>query len=166
MCQHRKKARPMSIERTEFFDIMASFASGVTVVTSAYEGRLIGITVSSFTSLSAEPKLILVCIDKGVSSHDALAASGMFAVNLLSESQAILSSSFASRSEDKFVDVEYMLNEDGLPLLTNTLGHVVCRIVNLLPGGDHTIFIGEVMDGERHDGRPLLYFRRQYHQLG
>lgn len=156
----------MSIERTTFFDIMASFASGVTVVTSAYEGRLIGITVSSFTSLSAEPQLILVCIDKGVSSHDALAASGMFVVNMLSESQAIVSSNFASRNEDKFVGMDYVLNQDGLPLLTNTLGYVTCRIVNLLPGGDHTIFVGEVLDGERYEGRPLLYFQRQYHQLG
>jgi len=155
----------MSIERAHFFDLMASFASGVTVVTTAHAGTLNGLTVSSFTSLSVDPMLVLICIDKTVQSHNAISAAGTFAVNILAEDQADLSMRFASRREDKFEELDYHLGATGLPLLEGTLASVECRVVGELPGGDHTIFVGEVLEGQMGTGQPLLYFQRNYHRL-
>ena len=155
----------MPLERPEFFAIMASFASGVTVVTTTYEGRPSGLTVSAFASLSADPMLILVSIDKRVSTHDILHASGTFAVNILAEHQADLSTRFAAKVEDKFAGLSYRLGAHGQPLLEDTLAFVECRTISHLPGGDHTIFVGEVLDGGTREGRPLLYYRRGYHTL-
>lgn len=144
---------------------MSHFASGVTVVTTADAGYLAGITVSSFASLSLEPTLVLICIDKRASSHAAIASSGMFAVNILAEDQAHLSQRFAAPNVEKFVPGSFTLSERGLPLLTGTLAAIECRVVNVLPGGDHTIFIGEVVAAQVGQGRPLLYYRSQYRQL-
>lgn len=156
----------MPLERPEFFAIMASFASGVTVVTTTHNGRPSGLTVSAFASLSADPRLVLVSIDKRVITHDILAVSGSFAVNILAEHQSDLSTRFATKVEDKFAGLPYRLGAHGQPLLEDTLGYVECRTVSQLPGGDHTIFVGEVLDGGAREGRPLLYFRRNYHTLG
>jgi flavin reductase (DIM6/NTAB) family NADH-FMN oxidoreductase RutF len=155
----------MPLERPEFFAIMSSFASGVTVVTTAHAGRPVGLTVSAFASLSVEPMLVLISIDKRVSTHETLQASGLFAVNILAEHQADLSTRFAAKVEDKFAGLTYRLGAHGQPLLEDTLAFIECRTVALLPGGDHTIFVGEVLDGGTREGRPLLYFRRAYHSL-
>ena len=155
----------MSIERTQFFEIMSHFASGVTVVTTMYNGRPNGLTVSAFASLSASPTLVLVSIDSSGQSCDAIREAGMYAVNILAEDQDSLSTHFARRIEDKFVDVDYTLGEAGLPLLAGTVAFIECRVVAAIPGGDHTIFIGEVLHGATRGGRPLLYFDRQYHRL-
>jgi flavin reductase (DIM6/NTAB) family NADH-FMN oxidoreductase RutF len=109
---------------------------------------------------------VLVSIDRTVSSHAAISSAGMFAVNILSEDQADLSVRFASRIDDKFAGLGYHLSEYGLPLLKSTLGYVECRVVGELPGGDHTIFIGQALNGDVQPGQPLLYFRRAYHRLG
>lgn len=155
----------MSIDQLQFRQVMSHFASGVTVVTTADAGYLAGITVSSFASLSLEPTLVLICIDKRASSHAAIASSGMFAVNILAEDQAHLSQRFAAPNVEKFVPGSFTLSERGLPLLTGTLAAIECRVVNVLPGGDHTIFIGEVVAAQVGQGRPLLYYRSQYRQL-
>ena len=144
---------------------MASFASGVTVVTTTYNGRPSGLTVSAFASLSADPMLVLISIDRRVINHDILQVSGGFAVNILAEHQADVSTHFATKMEDKFAGLTYRLGAHGLPLLEDTLGFVECRIVAQFPGGDHTVFVGEVLDGGAREGRPLLYFRRNYHSL-
>jgi flavin reductase (DIM6/NTAB) family NADH-FMN oxidoreductase RutF len=156
----------MPLERPEFFAIMASFASGVTVVTTTHNGRPSGLTVSAFASLSADPMLVLISIDRRVINHDILQVSGGFAVNILTEHQVDMSTRFASKVDDKFAGLSYRLGVHGQPLLEDTLGFVECRTVGHFPGGDHTIFVGEVLDGGAREGRPLLYFRRNYHTLG
>lgn len=154
------------IDETLFRQVMSRFASGVTVVTTAYEARLAGLTVSSFASLSLNPTLVLVCIDKRASSHDVIAAAGRFAVNILSEGQEYLSRRFASNEPMKFTEGAYYLSERGLPLLKGVLAHIECDLYNALPGGDHTIYVGEVMAARCYDMRPLLYYRSGYHTLG
>jgi flavin reductase (DIM6/NTAB) family NADH-FMN oxidoreductase RutF len=153
------------IEETLFRQVMGRFATGVTVVTTAHEGRLAGLTVSSFTSLSLRPTLVLVCIDRRAGSHDAIAAAGRFAVNVLAEGQEYLSRRFASDEADKFTPGTFELSPDGLPLIVGALAQLECTLHSALPGGDHTIYVGELFSARCVDGRPLLYYRSGYHTL-
>ncbi|HMQ31963.1 MAG TPA: flavin reductase family protein [Chloroflexaceae bacterium] len=154
------------IDEALFRQVMGHFASGVTVVTTAHGGRLGGITVSSFASLSLQPMLVLVCIDHGAGSRGAIAEAGQFAVNILADTQEYLSRRFASAEAEKFIPGTYELSPRGLPLLNGALAHIECRLHSALPGGDHTIFVGEVVAAKCNDGCPLLYYRSGYHRLG
>lgn len=155
----------MTIDHHTFRHAMGQFASGVTVVTTHDNQTLIGITVSSFASLSLEPALVLVCIDNRGRSHDALAQTSTFAVNILAEDQERIARVFASRTEDKFATVNYWLSPNQLPLLDGVVATVECRTINALPGGDHTIFIGEVIDIQTYDRRPLVYHATTFGQF-
>lgn len=155
----------MPIDEHRFRQSMGYFASGVTVVTAEHDGRLYGMTVSSFASLSLKPPLVLVCVDKTVTTHDAISASGRFVVNILEERQEHLSRRFATRDNDKFVGVAWHTGMLGLPVLEGVLAVIECRLQDTLPGGDHTIFVGEVIDAQIFEGSPLLYYRRGYHEL-
>lgn len=154
------------IDESRFRQVMGHFASGVSVVTSAHEGKLVGLTVSSFTSLSLKPMLVLVCVNLQSSSHATLIAAGQYAVNILSEEQEYLSRRFASHESEKFIAGTYTLSPRGLPLLNGALAQIECRLHTAMPGGDHTIFIGEVVAASCSEGRPLLYYRSGYHHLG
>jgi flavin reductase (DIM6/NTAB) family NADH-FMN oxidoreductase RutF len=155
----------MPIDDARFRQAMGHFASGVTVVTTAAGNDLYGMTVSSFSSLSLNPPLILICIDKGVPTHDILKDAGNFVVNILEERQEHLSRRFATTSTDKFKGLAWHSGKLGLPVLDNTLAAIECSLRDALDGGDHTIFIGEVVDAEIREGAPLLYYRRGYHEL-
>ena len=155
----------MPIDDARFRQAMGHFASGVTVVTSASAGELYGMTVSSFASLSLNPPLVLICIDKSVPSHDMIRDSGRFVVNILAERQEHLSRRFATTANDKFKGVAWHSGQLGLPVLDNTLAAIECRLRDALDGGDHTIFVGEVVDAEVREGAPLLYYRRGYREL-
>jgi flavin reductase (DIM6/NTAB) family NADH-FMN oxidoreductase RutF len=157
----------VSIDQAEFRRVMGHFASGVTVVTACREGSCYGITVSSFCSLSLEPPLVLICIDRRNHSHELIPQVGVFAVNILAENGEWLSRHFASREPDKFAKVGYRMGDHGAPLINDALATIECRLVEQYPGGDHSIFVGEVLASSvQDDGRPLLYFRSGYHQLG
>jgi flavin reductase (DIM6/NTAB) family NADH-FMN oxidoreductase RutF len=156
----------MPIDEAQFKLAMSHFASGVTVVTTEHEGTLYGMTVASFASLSLHPPLVLVCIEKSVKSHDAIAAAQKFGVSVLAAGQADLSNRFASRSDDKFAGVELTRGEHGVPLLAGANCTLECRVQSTLPGGDHTIFVGEVLEARTgSDGAPLLYWRSAYRKL-
>ena len=155
----------MPIDDARFRQAMGYFASGVTVVTTASAGELYGMTVSSFASVSLHPPLILICIDKGVPSHDMIRDAGCFVVNILEERQEHLSRRFATTTNDKFKGVAWHSGQLGLPVLDNTLAAIECRLHQVHDGGDHTIFVGEVVDAEIREGAPLLYYRRGYHEL-
>lgn len=155
----------MTIDQRAFRHTMGQFASGVTVVTTHEHEQPVGITVSSFASLSLDPPLVLICIDNRGRSHDAIARAGVFAVNILAEDQEHLARVFASRAADKFGGVAYRLSAESLPLLDGVLATIECRVVNALPGGDHTIFVGEVTELESVGGRPLLYHSAQFGQF-
>lgn len=153
------------IDEALFRQVMGHFASGVTIVTTAHGGRLAGITVSSFASLSLQPMLVLVCIDRRAGSHGAIAEAGQFAVNILAEDQEYLSRRFASAETEKFTEGTYELSPRGIPLLNGALAHIECRVHSALPGGDHTIYVGEVVAAGCKDKCPLLYYRSGYHRL-
>jgi flavin reductase (DIM6/NTAB) family NADH-FMN oxidoreductase RutF len=155
----------MPVDDAQFKLAMSHFASGVTVVTTEHEGKRFGMTVASFASLSLHPPLVLVCIERAVKTHDAIAAAGRFAVNVLEQNQAELSNRFASRVDDKFAGVETRSGQLGVPLLANALMAIECRVRDQMPGGDHTIFVGEVESVETAEGTPLIYYRSGYHRL-
>lgn len=154
------------IDQSLFRQTMGHFASGVTIVTTAHADRLCGLTVSSFASLSLDPMLVLVCIDHSAASHDMIATAGQYAVNILSEGQEYLSRRFATHDTEKFLPETFEVSPHGLPLLHGVLAQIECAIRNTLPGGDHTIFVGEVIAAQVFDRRPLLYYRSGYHRLG
>jgi flavin reductase (DIM6/NTAB) family NADH-FMN oxidoreductase RutF len=166
MTQSLSRERHVSIDQAEFRRIMGHFASGVTVVTVCHAGFCHGITVSSFCSLSLEPPLVLICVDRRYTSHELIEKSKAFGINFLAADGEWLSRHFASREPDKFAKVAYHSGQDGVPLLNDALATIECRLVNQFPGGDHSIFVGEVVGvSAQQDGRPLLYFRSGYHQL-
>ena len=156
----------MPVSKDEFRSAMGRFASGVTVVTTkTKDDKPSGITVSAFSSVSLEPPLILVCIDKRASVHDILEEGHHFAVNVLAESQEVISRRFASKDPDRFAGIGYTEGIAGDPLLTDALACIECRVVHAYPGGDHTIVVGEVERTSVSDGKPLAYFRGGYVQL-
>lgn len=155
----------MPIDDAGFKLAMSHFVSGVTVVTTAVDGTLHGMTVASFASLSLHPPLVLICIEKGVKSHDAIAAAQKFGVSILGGDQAEISSRFASRRDDRFEGVAVRTGELGVPLIEGAICTLECRLHDTLPGGDHTIFVGEVVDARTHESSPLVYFRSGYREL-
>jgi len=107
----------------------------------------------------------VVCIERSVKTHDAIAAAGRYGVSILSSGQADISSRFASRRDDKFDGVELIEGALDVPLIAGALTAIECRLYDRLPGGDHTIFIGEVMNIHTTEGDPLLYFRSGYREM-
>ncbi len=153
----------MPVEKQEFRTALGHFASTVTVVTvRCADGRLAGITVTAFSSLSLEPPLVLICIDRRAFLHDHLKTAGVFAVNMLGERQEVISRRFASSDPDQFRGVGYTSGLEGVPLLDDVLATIECRVVDQHEDGDHTIFVGQVESTRVTDGKPLLYYRGGY----
>jgi len=156
----------MPIDSDEFRKAMSRFASSVTVVTTLSEaGEPKGLTVSSFCSLSLDPPLVLICIERNASLHQHLAPGSHFAVNILSEEQELISRRFASRNGDRFEGIGYKRGPSGTPLLEDVIAHVECVVQECHPAGDHTIFVGQVESAETTEGKPLTYFRGGYSKL-
>ncbi len=156
----------MPVEKAEFRQALGHFAAAVTVVTTAGEdGSPAGITVTAFSSLSLDPPLVLVCIDKRAKLHDTFQKDRAFAVNILAESQENVSRRFASSEPDQFREVGYAPGPAGAPLIQDAICAIECKVVDLLPGGDHTIVVGEVGSTRIQEGKPLVYFRSGYAAL-
>lgn len=155
----------MAVDEAHFKLALSHFASGVTIVTTEHEGHDYGLTVASFASLSLHPPLVLVCVGKHAKSHDAIAASQKFGVSILAAEQADISGRFASRSDDKFSGLDIRRGELGIPLIGGALTTLECRLHQQYIGGDHSIFIGEVVDVQTGEGIPLVYFRSAYREI-
>lgn len=155
----------MAIDATVFRSTLAQWASGVTVVTVNHGGEYHGMTVSSFSSVSLTPPLILVCIAKKAHTHDALLETGAFGVNILAGSQIEMGKRFAGmlpEITDRFDGLDYTLGETGSPLLPDVLAWMDCRIHQAIDAGDHTVVIGEIINAHASSGEPLLYANRQW----
>lgn len=159
----------MVIDRDQFKDVVSKFVSGVTVVTTADERGFHGVTVSSFCSLSLDPPLILVCIDKSIQSHDLITSAPRFAVNILSRGQTFLAEQFSGQTplaDPGFSRVPHHLSESGLPLIDRAVAWIECQAWGTYDGGDHTIFAGQVVSGDLGDeDDPLVYFDRAFTEL-
>ena len=159
-------SKKIGIGQDEFRAALGRFPSGVTVVTTRdAAGRFHGITVSAFSSVSLEPPLILVCIEKTTGSHYAFQESEFFVVNVLAEEQENLSNRFASQIPDKFETVDYRLGIGEIPVLKDALVTLECRLAYAHEGGDHTIFVGLVEKSEVKDENPLVYWHGNYRKL-
>ncbi len=146
--------------------VMGQFATGVTVVTTVDKsGKPFGLTANAFTSLSLEPPLALVCIEKTVHCYSCFDESNVFAASVLSEKQEEISRRFATSGIDKFSAVPWHPGKSGLPLLDGAIAHIECKIVKSYDGGDHTIYVGEVQEIQVEEGQPLIFFHSQYHRL-
>ncbi len=157
------------MDKTLFRQVVGSFTCGVTVITTGIEGAFHGMTASAFTSLSLDPCLVLVCIDRQALTLPALQESGHFNVNILSARQQHLSMTFSSKDTPetyRLDGVDFHLGEYGQPLLDSVIGYLECELREQYEGGDHIIAVGEVMTaGIGEPDPPLAYFRSNYREL-
>jgi flavin reductase (DIM6/NTAB) family NADH-FMN oxidoreductase RutF len=146
------------------------FASGVTVVTTALEGRLHGVTVSAFAAVSLDPPLVLIALANETATREMIAGSGIFAVNILSDELEFLSERFAARAplvNETFEGVPHHIEVTGAPILEKSLAWYDCRLDATHDGGDHTLFVGRVQAmGMDESRRPLIYFANRYGLIG
>jgi flavin reductase (DIM6/NTAB) family NADH-FMN oxidoreductase RutF len=155
----------MAIDEAGFRKAMSFFPSGVTVVTTEFEGERAGMTVSAFSSLSLSPPLCLIGIEKSTRMHELIPKAERFSVNVLAAGQEAISNQFASRVPDRFDGVALRDGKLRLPLLEEALANIECRLHATLPGGDHTIFVGEVVAADLREGDALLYYRSAYRRI-
>jgi flavin reductase (DIM6/NTAB) family NADH-FMN oxidoreductase RutF/DNA-binding GntR family transcriptional regulator len=148
----------------EFRDIIGRFASGVTVITAQHEGTPYGTTASAVSSLSLEPPMLLVCLNKTSATGQVIAQARHFAVNILAEGQADAAMRFAGKG-DKFAGAAIVRGVAGEPLLADALANLECRVVEEVTGGTHSVFLAEVEHATGRQGAPLAYFRGQFGRL-
>jgi flavin reductase (DIM6/NTAB) family NADH-FMN oxidoreductase RutF len=154
------------LDPKELRRVMGQFATGVTVITTrGKDGAAYGLTANAFTSLSLDPPLCLVCVDRRAESFPHFTDSKVFAVNILTTAQEELSNRFAKSGGDKFAGVTSSTGAVGAPLLDGALATIECRIAETLEGGDHVIHVGRVETFAVADGEPLLYFQGKYRRL-
>ncbi|GGK67898.1 flavin reductase family protein [Amphritea balenae] len=148
----------------DFRRALSQFPTGVTVITTLdAEGNPVGVTASSFNSVSMDPTLVLWSIDKGAHSLSTFENAEHFAVNVLSRDQVATSNNFASRGEDKFANAEYTAGLGGAPVLNDYAAQFECKTWAVYEGGDHLILVGEVLDYRFNDAvEPLVFARGSY----
>jgi flavin reductase (DIM6/NTAB) family NADH-FMN oxidoreductase RutF len=156
----------MSINPELFRKVLSQFATGVTIVTTRDGEEIHGLTANSFCSVSLAPPLVLVCVDKDAHSHDLIHHSGNFAVNILTAAQESLARRFASNNlsaAERFAGIKHHIENTGAPILKEAHGWLDCKLFAAYAGGDHTIFVGEVMAlGEYPGNAPLLFYQSKY----
>ncbi len=159
----------MGVDRLHFRHIAGHFATGVTVITTGRDGVYHGMTANAFTSLSLEPALALVCVEKSAHTYPVLDQSGLFNVNVLGENQQHLSRLFANKESQAGHDlngIAFSLGATGAPLLAGCLAYIECRVVARHDGGDHTIFVGVVERAALGENNgPLLFYRGAYRKI-
>lgn len=137
----------MALDQAFFRQVMGYFATGVTIATTRGQAGVAGLTVNSFTSVSLNPLLVLICVDERSQALPFFRESGVFAVNILTQEQESLSNSFATSSEERythFCHASYHVAATGAPILDGALAFIDARITAEYPGGDHAIFLGQV----------------------
>lgn len=147
-----------------FRNAMGKFATGVTVVTTKLGEEIHGMTANAFMSVSLDPKLVLVSVDHRATMKHYIENSGKFAISFLNQEQRDLSVYFAGQiNETREIDF-YWLQE--MPTIKDALVNIVCDLHEAIDAGDHTLFIGKVIDLEIRDGDPLTFFQGKYRELG
>lgn len=151
----------------EFKAAMRHFPTGVTVVTSVRDGEPRGVTVTAFASVSVDPPLVLICINRVARSYLYISASKVFCVNLLAGDQRKLAERFASRlRENQFEGVAFTTGLTGAPVLKDAVAHFDCEVAEEHHAGSHSIFIGRVLACDSRSGSPLGYYNGDFHDFG
>ena len=161
----------MTLDSRGFRDIWGNFATGVTVITTNVDGWLHGMTANGVVSVSLDPLLMIVSVDKNTRCHGQLHAAKKFGVSFLGEEQEAVSSVFAKRGDPEqgtLRGIPFHAGPHGTPLLDGAIAYLECKVADVLPGGDHDLFVGEALGGEiiRADAAPLLFFRGKYRKIG
>ena len=157
-CRYNQEHRHL-VDRERFRSVMGHFASGVTIITTRHEGIDYGLTASAVCSLSLDPPMLLICVNKTSNTQKAIAQSQVFAVNILRENQGEVARQFARSHPDKFAGMSVSYGELGVPLLGGMLATIECRVTEIVSGGTHSIFLAEVEAAQAAEGMPLTYFR-------
>lgn len=160
----------MAFDDREFRDTLGRFATGVTVVTTGEEPNFVGMTAQSFSSLSLNPPLVLVCVDKNASVLPLLKETAAFTVNVLADADMDVSNFFASSKRPppphQFDDAPYTLGATGQPRLACATTVFDCRLHEVLDGGDHEIIVGRVEAiGRQSEASPIIFFGGEYRSL-
>ena len=157
----------MPIDKNELRRVMGHFATGVTVITTLNkDGKINGLTANAFSSVSLDPPLCLISVDKKAESYSSFEESRVFTVNILASDQEALSRKFAVSGGNKFEGVAYRIGANGAPILNGALAYIECKLYAAYDGGDHTIYLGEVQQTEITESKPLLFFRGGYREIG
>lgn len=151
------------IDPRKFRNVLGQFCTGLTVVTSMTDGAPTGFTCQSFSSLSLDPPLVVLCPSKSSTTWPRIRNSGRFCVNILADHHETLSDKFSVSGGDKFTDIEFGSSPSGSPLLPDALAWLDCSVHAEYDGGDHSIVVGRVhaLDAVS-DSRPLLFHRGRY----
>ncbi|WEG10927.1 flavin reductase family protein [Pullulanibacillus sp. KACC 23026] len=152
------------MEKRHFRQTLGKFVTGITVVTTEHDGDISGMTANAFMSVSLVPPLILVSVDQQASMHEKIMKAGRFAVSILSKEQKEVSMHFAKQKRLDSVDGLFG-RLAGQPILKDALANLVCRLHEAHPAGDHTLFIGEVLELTSRNGEPLTYYQGKYGYL-
>lgn len=158
---------PEPISAEAFRRACSQFATGVAIASVIdHTGTPHGITVNSFTSVSLAPPLVLICIDYRAAILTPMMEARHYGLSILRADQMDLSSRFATRPDDRFEGVSWRAGTSGVPLIDGALAQIECAVRQTLDGGDHTIFLSEVIAAEVQEGTPLLYFNSAYRNIG
>ena len=150
----------MPVDPLRLRTVLSRFPTGVTIVGTRHRPEgVCGLTVNAFASVSLEPPLVLVCVDRASNTHGCIEASGVFTVNVLHTGHEDIAISFAKKGDDKFAGVPHHVTGDGAPVMDDAIAWLECGVRDVFEGGDHTIFMGEVRTADEGDGRPLVFFR-------
>ena len=154
------------IEQQLFRRVCGKYATGITVLTvlDSKAGPQ-GMTANSFTSVSLDPPMVLVCIDRKARILGYFAAGTRFAINVLHEDQKELSTCFARSGLDRFQGIAWSPGQNGCPIFPDVLASLECSVSQMVEAGDHVVVIGEVFHATWRDGQPLIYFNSSYQAL-
>lgn len=156
---------PALVPDEVYRDVIGRFASGVTVITSTADGADHGTTASAVSSLSLDPPMLLICLNRTSDTRAAIVRSGVFGVNILAEHQDQIAYRFATKGADKFEGVGVDRGRSGVPLVREALAHLECEVAETVTGGTHTVFLARVRDAAGTDAAPLTYFRGRFGRL-
>ena len=166
MSSESSRGRQIAVASGDFRRVCGRYASGVTVVTTVDAGaKPHGLTVSSFTSVSLTPPLVLVCVGHSASTLAQFHEAKYFGINILADFQQAISDRFARKAGDRFDGFEWRPGSTGVPLLDGVLGSLECGVHQIVPMGDHDILVGEVLAIQVHTGKPLIHFSGEYRTL-
>ncbi len=158
------QSEALEIDPFTYRKALGHFSSGVTVITTAIHGIVHGMTANAFCSVSLNPPLVLISVDKKAAMHELLTQSGFYGVSVLAQNQEAYSRHFAGQPQEN-LPILFTWHKD-CPLLEGTLAQLVCRVTNTYPAGDHTLYIGQVEYLSYSDEHlPLLFYSGKYKSL-